>query len=188
MVEDSVSSFSMLSITLLDLLSLALMNIVSILKESATILTIEVFPIPGGPEIIQALAFRLAPSFLPFFFLSLLTGEGSLTSFPQSISHCLNYSTKSEFPTKSLIDLGIYFAVHKLLEFSYSNWSLAKFVSVLAGLSPFTISISCDGSSSGSITCSTLVPSKNYGFLNLLLSQFSNYVSSNIYVPIISAF
>ena len=49
-------SLSIFSMTFFDLLSLALINIVSNPKDFATIETIEVLPIPGEPEIKQAFA------------------------------------------------------------------------------------------------------------------------------------
>ena len=68
------------------------------------------FPMPGGPEIMQALAFKLGtfahdPPLLGgggFFLRPIIT-----TSF-QSFNHVVNLPIESEFPTKSAAQLGWY--------------------------------------------------------------------------------
>ena len=62
-VDDSVRSFSIFSITFFDRLSEALMNIVSRPRDFATIETIDVLPIPGEPDIKHAFAVLLTALF-----------------------------------------------------------------------------------------------------------------------------
>ena len=164
-VEFALKSFSKFSIAFLDLLSDALIMWHENPKCSDISFASEVLPMPGGPEIKQALAFVFCTSrqaYLPFDL-----GGGNSFLLPrmitssQSDSHCLNWETYTWLPTRSSILLGLYFSTHRLEDESLT----------MSSLSP-----------------TTLFPRVNASSCNLFFKNCSKSLSDKIVVPSYLAF
>jgi hypothetical protein len=105
-----LKSLIILSINFFDLLSLELYSNKVKPSSLAMIRTVEVFPIPGGPDIKHALEFGLGASYHPPLWITYFLTPLIIT-LSQSLSHSEKLSTAPLLPTISFIYFGEYLSV-----------------------------------------------------------------------------